>query len=116
MAPKKRVTSSTAGGVSVESAATATGGAVEVKKETTTSATSASASSSQSTSSSGFQIALAVWQSYINETSQRILLLDAFLLFLVAVGVVQFVYCVLIGNYVSSIERENPLQCHCSSR
>ncbi|KAI5307013.1 oligosaccharyltransferase complex subunit epsilon [Ascosphaera pollenicola] len=83
MAPKKRVTESSAAA-----------GAADLKKDTTASTTTASSSSS-----SGFQIALDVWQRYLNETSQRILLLDSFLLFLVAVGVVQFVYCVLVGNY-----------------
>ena len=37
---------------------------------------------------------------YVNTTPQRTKLLDAFMAFLVAVGALQFVYCVLAGNYV----------------
>ncbi|CAK7264804.1 oligosaccharyltransferase complex subunit epsilon [Sporothrix epigloea] len=38
-------------------------------------------------------------QNYQKATPQRVKLLDAFMAFLVAVGVLQFVYCVLAGNY-----------------
>ena len=37
---------------------------------------------------------------YRDTTPQRTKLLDAFMAFLVAVGALQFVYCVLAGNYV----------------
>lgn len=36
---------------------------------------------------------------YVKETPQRTKLIDVFLLFLVAVGALQFLYCVLAGNY-----------------
>ncbi|KAK4105299.1 defender against death DAD protein, partial [Parathielavia hyrcaniae] len=36
---------------------------------------------------------------YLDTTPQRTKLLDAFMAFLVAVGALQFVYCVLAGNY-----------------
>ncbi|KAK4128575.1 defender against death DAD protein [Parathielavia appendiculata] len=36
---------------------------------------------------------------YLDTTPQRTKLLDAFMVFLVAVGALQFVYCVLAGNY-----------------
>ena len=36
----------------------------------------------------------------MSNTPQRIKLIDVFMAFLVVVGVVQFVYCVLAGNYV----------------
>jgi hypothetical protein len=42
-----------------------------------------------------------VWNKYVDETPQRVKLLDAFLVFLIAVGVLQFVYCVIAGNFVS---------------
>lgn len=41
-----------------------------------------------------------IWQRYLAQTPQRTLLLDAFMAFLVLVGGIQFVYCVLAGNYV----------------
>jgi len=48
------------------------------------------------------QIVLNLTEYYQSKTPQRTKLIDAFLAFLVVVGVLQFVYCVLAGNYVSS--------------
>lgn len=41
-----------------------------------------------------------IWNKYVQKTPQRVKLLDSFLAFLVAVGVLQFVYCVIVGNFV----------------
>lgn len=41
-----------------------------------------------------------IWQKYVDETPQRTKLIDMFMAFLVVVGVLQFVYCVIVGNYV----------------
>lgn len=41
-----------------------------------------------------------IWQKYVDETPQRTKLIDVFMAFLVVVGVLQFVYCVIVGNYV----------------
>jgi len=41
-----------------------------------------------------------VLQHYLDTTPQRTKLLDAFMAFLVAVGALQFLYCILAGNYV----------------
>lgn len=51
-------------------------------------------------SSNPITIAGAVWDSYITSTPQRTKLIDVFMGFLVVVGVVQFLYCVVAGNYV----------------
>ncbi|CAP93489.1 Pc16g08190 [Penicillium rubens Wisconsin 54-1255] len=51
------------------------------------------------TNASAAEIAGHVWQQYASTTPQRTLLLDAFMAFLVLVGGLQFVYCVLAGNY-----------------
>ncbi|KAJ4355308.1 oligosaccharyltransferase complex subunit epsilon [Ascochyta clinopodiicola] len=40
-----------------------------------------------------------VWNRYVNNTTQRTKLLDSFMLFLVAVGALQFLYVVLVGNF-----------------
>jgi oligosaccharyltransferase complex subunit epsilon len=45
-------------------------------------------------------IALGIWKSYLDTTPQRTKLIDVFMAFLVVVGALQFVYCVLVGNYV----------------
>ena len=37
---------------------------------------------------------------YLNNTSQRTMLVDAFMAFLVAVGVLQFIYCLVFNRYV----------------
>ncbi|KAL3478775.1 DAD family-domain-containing protein [Aspergillus californicus] len=52
-----------------------------------------------STNASVSDIAVHVWRQYSTTTPQRTLLLDAFMVFLVLVGGVQFLYCVLVGNY-----------------
>ena len=44
---------------------------------------------------------MTIWDQYLAETPQRVKLVDAFLGFLVIVGGLQFVYCLLVGNYVS---------------
>lgn len=46
------------------------------------------------------EVALGIWQNYLDTTPQRTKLIDVFMGFLVVVGVLQFVYCVIAGNYV----------------
>lgn len=41
-----------------------------------------------------------IWNHYLNETPQRIMLLDVFLVYLVVVGAIQFVNCVIAGTFV----------------
>lgn len=53
-----------------------------------------------SNKASAQDVALHVWQKYLNDTPSRTLLLDVFMLFLVLVGAIQFLYCLLVGNYV----------------
>ena len=58
--------------------------------------TAISSSSSQSPTS----ILSALANQYSTTTPSRTKLIDAFLAFLVVAGVLQFVYCVVAGNYV----------------
>ena len=44
-----------------------------------------------------------VWNRYVEKTTQRTKLLDSFMVFLVVVGALQFLYVVLVGNFVSFI-------------
>ena len=44
-----------------------------------------------------------LWSNYMARTPQRVKLIDAFMAFLAVLGAVQFVYCVLAGNYVGFI-------------
>src|SRR5689334_13381070 len=47
------------------------------------------------------QVVVNLANHYQNKTPQRTKLIDAFMAFLAVVGILQFVYCVLAGNYVS---------------
>jgi len=40
-----------------------------------------------------------LWKNYVESTPQRVKLIDVFMAFLVVVGALQFVYCVIAGNY-----------------
>jgi hypothetical protein len=42
-----------------------------------------------------------LWSHYVDNTPQRIKLVDAFMMFLVVVGVIQFINCALLGTFVS---------------
>ncbi|CZT47306.1 related to apoptotic cell death regulator DAD1 [Rhynchosporium secalis] len=55
--------------------------------------------STKSNNQSPQQIALGIWRNYLDKTPQRTKLIDVFMSFLVVVGVLQFVYCVIAGNY-----------------
>jgi oligosaccharyltransferase complex subunit epsilon len=62
--------------------------------------TSGSSKSSKSGSLDAQAIVQDVWSKYVQKTSQRVKLLDSFMVFLVVVGVLQFVYCMIVGNFV----------------
>ncbi|KAF9057778.1 DAD/Ost2 [Panaeolus papilionaceus] len=51
-----------------------------------------------STSSSGNAF-VTLWKAYNDNTSNRLKFIDAFLLFLMLSGIVQFAYCVLVSNF-----------------
>ena len=40
-----------------------------------------------------------LWSSYLDQTPDRLKLIDAFLVFIMLSGIVQFVYCVLVTNF-----------------
>lgn len=46
-----------------------------------------------------------IYQYYTNETPQRTKLIDVFLVFIAVVGALQFLYCILAGNYVRTRDR-----------
>ena len=63
----------------------------------------AAARSSRPSSSSNADaqdIVQGVWNKYVQKTPQRTKLLDTFMAFLVGVGALQFLYVVLVGNFV----------------
>ena len=82
-------------------------GAAPNTPNTSSTPSSKTSSSSSSSSSNSFrnaqyaqQILQGVWDRYVRDTPQRVKLIDVFMAFLVVVGVLQFVYCVIAGNYV----------------
>jgi len=95
MAPKRNA--SAQGGPSASTTSTTQSSAI------TTSVPSTSLSSKSKLSANANQspqeIALGIWQNYLDTTPQRTKLIDVFMAFLVVVGGLQFVYCVIAGNY-----------------
>ncbi|KIH90362.1 hypothetical protein SPBR_01030 [Sporothrix brasiliensis 5110] len=97
--------------------AAATGSSTSVLTTSTTTTPAAvpaakPAASSSSSSSSGSGNALQnvvdnLLSHYQKATPQRTKLLDAFMAFLVAVGALQFVYCVLAGNYTTEANKSD---------
>ncbi|KAI1809613.1 defender against death DAD protein [Poronia punctata] len=91
MAPKKAASAS-AGQATTSASSTST--SVPASTSTSSSSSSSSASSKQMD-----KIALNIFQHYQKTTPQRTKLIDAFMVFLVIAGGLQFAYCVLAGNY-----------------
>jgi hypothetical protein len=60
--------------------------------------------SSSKSSGSAQDIVEGIWNNYLKKTPQRVKLLDSFMAFLVVVGALQFLYCLIVGNFV-----RNPL-------
>ncbi|KAK7191728.1 hypothetical protein DPSP01_008039 [Paraphaeosphaeria sporulosa] len=61
--------------------------------------TSSAPKANKGNSADAQQIVQDVWNKYVNKTPQRVKLLDSFMLFLIVVGVLQFVYCLIVGNF-----------------
>ncbi|KIK65670.1 hypothetical protein GYMLUDRAFT_39172 [Collybiopsis luxurians FD-317 M1] len=55
--------------------------------------------SSSPSSSSGAAAISALFKAYNENTSDRLKFIDAFLVFLMASGIIQFVYCILVTNF-----------------
>lgn len=109
MAPKKNISTTPSPSAVPTSAAKPTAGVTSASGQPTravnkpSSTTTGSSSSGQVRNAQDLQnIGLGVWNKYVDQTPQRVKLLDAFLIFLMAVGVLQFVYCVIAGNFVST--------------
>jgi oligosaccharyltransferase complex subunit epsilon len=109
MAPKKNISTTPSPSAIPTSAAKPTAGVTSASGQPTRAANKPSSATTSNSSSNGQvrnaqdlqNIGLGVWNKYVDQTPQRVKLLDAFLIFLMAVGVLQFVYCVIAGNFVS---------------
>ncbi|THV05348.1 defender against cell death 1 [Dendrothele bispora CBS 962.96] len=60
---------------------------------------SSSNSSPSAQSTSPQSPILSLWKAYTQNTSDRLKFIDTFLVFLMASGVIQFLYCVLVTNF-----------------
>ncbi|KAN0069599.1 DAD family domain containing protein [Elaphomyces granulatus] len=98
MAPKRHAVSNTGGGTAAAAASSSSPSSASQSSSKVTQR-STNSSSGLAPNSSPQAIIQHVWQRYLAQTPQRTLLLDAFMAFLVLVGGIQFVYCVLAGNY-----------------
>jgi oligosaccharyltransferase complex subunit epsilon len=88
MAPKKNAREAT------PSAATTT-----TTQATTTAFVPPSLASSSPAAANWDKVLANIYNYYMNETPQRTKLLDFFLVFLAVVGGLQFLYCILAGNF-----------------
>ena len=62
--------------------------------------TPAKTASSKAASQDAQDIIQGIWSNYLSKTPQRVKLLDSFMAFLVVVGALQFLYVVIVGNFV----------------
>jgi hypothetical protein len=81
-----------------QASATATAAGASKRANTTVGSPSTTASSSAAATASKAALHT-LWGAYLNTTSSRLKLIDAFLVFLVLSGVAQFVYCVLVTSF-----------------
>ncbi|RAO71253.1 uncharacterized protein BHQ10_007265 [Talaromyces amestolkiae] len=96
MAPKRQqATSPSAAAISTPSTTT-TGTSTPT---TTISSSTTTAAVALSPKASVAEITQHILNRYFAQTPQRTFLLDAFMVYLVLVGGIQFVYCVVAGNY-----------------
>ncbi|PGH17912.1 hypothetical protein AJ79_00811 [Helicocarpus griseus UAMH5409] len=98
MAPKRRVASSSPA-PQAQPASTSSPTPTPAKTASGGAPFNAPSVASFSPNSPTQDIVAGIWQRYLAHTPKRTLMLDAFMAFLVIVGAVQFVYCVLAGNY-----------------
>lgn len=106
MAPKKNAAAPAPSQIPPSTAKPSHGQTSASSQPTKPIAASAKATSTKSTvrnSTDAQEIALAVWDRYVQDTPQRVKLIDVFMIFLIFVGALQFLYCVIGGNYVRSI-------------
>ena len=68
-------------------------------KAPTSTASRSRASAAASTSSSSSSPLSTLYNSYVENTPKRLKVVDAFLVFLMLSGIIQFVYCALITNF-----------------
>ncbi|CAG8956798.1 hypothetical protein HYFRA_00011187 [Hymenoscyphus fraxineus] len=97
MAPKRNTPSNTSSTSASQPTVLST--PAQTSSSPSTSTHKSSSSHKQQQHQSPAQIAVGIWQRYTDTTPQRTKLIDVFMSFLVVVGVLQFVYCVLVGNY-----------------
>ncbi|KAL9016107.1 MAG: hypothetical protein Q9185_006543 [Variospora sp. 1 TL-2023] len=98
--PSKRPTASASSTPSKQSfPSTSTTTTTKQPTSKPSSASSRSSSNNNNNNNDFKTIATALWKTYTDQTPQRTKLLDAFMAFLVALGGLQFAYCVLVGNY-----------------
>ena len=104
MAPKKNAASSPSRPLVPSSTASPAHGQTSASSAPAKTASKASAKSAGNASlrnaNDAQEVVAGVWNRYVQDTPQRVKLIDVFLGFLIVVGLLQFVYCVIAGNYV----------------
>jgi oligosaccharyltransferase complex subunit epsilon len=98
MPPKQRNPSNPLG-TSTMSSHSSSSHTTTKSSSTTTTSTTRSSTKSTIDPHNASDVLQTIWTRYQSQTPQRVKLLDSFMGFLVAVGVLQFVYCVIVGNF-----------------
>ncbi|PNY24726.1 Dolichyl-diphosphooligosaccharide-protein glycosyltransferase subunit OST2 [Tolypocladium capitatum] len=98
MAPKKNAREPTSSSAATTQAGTTTAGSVPPQPKLS-STSAATPTASKGGAANWDQVLQNIYHFYLKKTPQRTRLVDAFLLFLAVVGALQFLYCILAGNY-----------------
>ncbi|KAK7540813.1 DAD family-domain-containing protein [Phyllosticta citribraziliensis] len=102
MPPRKQATSPAAAPPSAAAATSgfpSAAGSNAAPPSTATKAASSASGQAKIQGNDAQAIAAGIWRNYQAKTDQRTKLLDVFMAFLVVVGALQFIYCVIGGNY-----------------
>lgn len=98
MAPKKNARDTTSATAATSQASTSTTAPIPLTPEQTKPAVPKKSDARADVQWD--RIPQTIYNHYINETPQRIMLLDVFLVYLVVVGAIQFVNCAIAGTFV----------------
>lgn len=110
MAPKKNAAQPAPSAAATSQSSTTAAGSVPAPVGAAPVSTPVSAPAAKSAPANWDKVLQNIYSYYMNETPQRTKLIDVFLVFIAVVGALQFLYCILAGNYVRSPANRGSLQ------
>ncbi|KAK0763125.1 hypothetical protein N5P37_004109 [Trichoderma harzianum] len=99
MAPKKNAAQPAPSAAATSQSSTTAAGSVPAPVGAAPVSTPVSAPAAKSAPANWDKVLQNIYSYYMNETPQRTKLIDVFLVFIAVVGALQFLYCILAGNY-----------------